>query len=326
MSLASSPDRQVRVSLAVEHRPQAQADNWYEGARLKGLSRFAVAITVLNVLGHSFLGFEQSWLTPFVALLAAYATELIGEYVSAREAKRAAAFSGAFANLVKFLLSAHITALAVAMLLFASDQLWVIAFAASAAVASKYLFRIPVGGTDGRSRHFLNPSNFGIALTLVLFPTVGIAPPYQFTENISGVVDWLLPLIVIGTGSYLNLKATRRIPLILSWLAFFVAQALVRSQLNDTPVEAGLMPMTGFAFILFTFYMITDPATTPSRPLGQLIFAASVAIVYAVLMQAHIVFGLFYALAVVCFLRGMLLTAPWFRFGRHSGHVPRVLQ
>jgi hypothetical protein len=29
--------------------------------RLGGLRRFAVAITVLNILGHAFFGFEQSW-------------------------------------------------------------------------------------------------------------------------------------------------------------------------------------------------------------------------------------------------------------------------
>lgn len=324
MSLANSA-REAPVSVRVgANRPAVQsADSWYEGARLKGLSRFAVAITVLNILGHSFLGFEQSWLTPFVALAAAYSTELIGEYLSARGKRTAPAFAGSWANLVKFLLSAHITALAVAMLLFASDQLWVIAFAASAAMASKYIFRIPVGGEAGRSRHFLNPSNFGIALVLVLFPTVGIAPPYQFTENISGIVDWLLPLVVIGTGSYLNIKATKRIPLILSWLMAFIVQAFVRSLLNDTPLEAALMPMTGFAFILFTFYMITDPATTPSHPLAQAAFAVSVAVAYAVFMQAHIVFGLFYALAVVCILRGLLMAVVAFRSGHRSDQTSR---
>ena len=41
-----------------------------------GIFPFAVAITVLNVLGHSWLGFEQAWATPFVALAAAYASEI----------------------------------------------------------------------------------------------------------------------------------------------------------------------------------------------------------------------------------------------------------
>lgn len=286
------------------------AERWYSEKRLGGLSRFAFAITVLNILGHLFLGFEQSWITPFVALAAAYGTDLIGETVEARFNQRRPRYAGSFLNLVKFLLPAHISALAVGMLLYAAENVAAVAFAVSVAMASKYVFRVAVGTDhDGRlvERHFLNPSNFGITVTLILFPTVGIAPPYQFAENISGFVDWLLPLIVIGTGSLLNLKATGRIPLILAWVCAFAAQAILRAVIDGTPVLAGLMPMTGFAFVLFTFYMITDPATTPARRNGQIGFAVAVAAGYALFMELNIVFGLFYALTLVTAGRGLWL-------------------
>jgi enediyne biosynthesis protein E5 len=286
---------------------QRVADRWYSEKRIGGLSRFAFAMTVLNVLGHAFLGFEQSWITPVVALAAAYGTELVGETVEARTDRRRARYAGTFVDVVKFLLPAHISGLAVGMLLYAAENVAAIAFAASVAMASKYIFRVAVGvAQDGRPvlRHVLNPSNFGITVTLLLFPTVGIAPPYQFTENTSGVVDWILPLIVIGTGSYLNTKATGRIPLIVAWASAFALQALVRATIHGTPIEAGLLPMTGFAFILFTFYMITDPATSPSRTTRQIGFAAAVATCYALFMELHIVFGLFYALTVVTASRG----------------------
>ena len=39
------------------------------------LLRFAIAITVLNILGHLWFGFEASWITPFVALACTYTTE-----------------------------------------------------------------------------------------------------------------------------------------------------------------------------------------------------------------------------------------------------------
>ena len=38
------------------------------------------------------------------------------------------------------------------------------------------------------------------------------------------------------------------------------------------------------AFLLFTFYMVTDPATTPSAPLEQLAFGGAVAATYGLLM------------------------------------------
>ena len=293
-------------------RGKRVAELWYSEKRLTGLARFAVAITFLNVLGHLFLGFEQSWATPLVSLLAAYGTELAGEATLARTQNRRPRFAGGGSKLVSFLLAAHISGLAVGMLLYPCEQLAAIAFASSLAVASKYILRVPLGlGADGRkaTRHVLNPSNFGITATLLLLPTVGIAQPYQFTENTSGIADWLLPLIVICTGSYLNLKATGRIPLILTWLAAFALQASVRSFLHDTPLAAGLNPMTGFAFILFTFYMITDPATSPAGLRGQIGFGAAVAFAYGAFMEAHIVFGLFYALSAVTAGRGLYLWA-----------------
>lgn len=289
---------------------QPIAERWYSEKRLGGLSRFAAAITILNIAGHLFLGFEQSWMTPLVALAAAYGTELLGETCEAVAQNRRPRFAGSIVDGVKFLLSAHISGLAVGMLLYACEQLWVVAFAAGTAIASKYILRVAVN-TGGRcvSRHFFNPSNLAITITLLLFPLVSIAPPYQFTENTWGFVDWLLPLIVICTGSYLNTKATGRMPLILAWVAAFAAQALLRSAINGTPWTAGLMPMTGFAFILFTFYMITDPATSPSRPRNQVVFACAVAFFYGVLMQLHVVFGLFFALTAVSAIRGGILYA-----------------
>jgi Na+-translocating ferredoxin:NAD+ oxidoreductase RnfD subunit len=274
----------------------------------KALKRFALSITVLNILGHLWLGFEQSWITPFVALAAAYGTELAAETMQASANRRTCHYLGTPGTFISFLLSAHVTGLAVGMLLFAAEQLWVIAFGASLAIASKWLFRVWVPVKDGfENRHFLNPSNFGITIVLLLFPTVGIAPPYMFAENTSGSLDWLLPLAVISTGSLLNVKLTKRITLIGAWLLGFVAQAVLRSLLNGTPLAIGLLPMTGFAFILFTFYMITDPKTTPDGPPGQVMFAASVAAVYGLLMQFHVVFGLFFALTIVSAGRGLFL-------------------
>jgi len=286
---------------ATDFAPRPARVAWND-RRIAGLARFAVAITFLNILGHLWLGFEQSWITPFVALAAAYSTELCLEWVSAREERRAPGFSGGVAELVKFLLSAHVSALAVGMLLMPLEQLWIVSFAASLAVASKRLIRVRIGAGQ---RHVLNPSNFGITAVLLIFPTVGISPPYQFSEGTQGALDIILPLVVICTGSLLNTKLTGRMPLILAWLGFFALQAVLRAYLNGTPVLAGLAPMTGFAFILFTFYMITDPATTPGRPQNQVLFALCVAALYAVFLELHVVFGMFYALTAVCILRGL---------------------
>ncbi|MBV9209347.1 MAG: enediyne biosynthesis protein UnbU, partial [Acidobacteria bacterium] len=104
--------------------------------RLGGLRRFAIAITVLNILGHTVLGFEQSWLQPFVALATGYSTEILLELVQAWSKRRPPQFMGGYTKFVDFLLPAHISGLAVAMLIYANERLWPVAFATAAAIGS----------------------------------------------------------------------------------------------------------------------------------------------------------------------------------------------
>jgi Na+-translocating ferredoxin:NAD+ oxidoreductase RnfD subunit len=282
--------------------------------RLGGLRRFAIAITVLNILGHAFFGFEQSLAQPLVALASAYSVELLLEFIDARVNRRPLRFLGGGARkFVDFLLSAHITGLACAMLLYANERLGPVIFASVVAICSKCLLRASAGkGT----RHFFNPSNFGITVTLLVFSWVSVAPPYQFTENMTGFGDWVLPAVIVCTGTFLNARFTHRLPLIAAWLGGFVAQAALRSLFFDTPFGAGLVPMTGVAFILYTFYMVTDPATTPGGRREQIAFGFSVAAVYGLLMVAHVVFGLFFALTIVCTVRGLWMYATRWARGR----------
>jgi enediyne biosynthesis protein E5 len=274
--------------------------------RLAGLRRFAIAITVFNILGHTVFGFEQAWIQPLLSVMTAYACEVWFELVDCYAQHRAPRFAGGWRNVVNFFLSAHITGIACAMLLYSGSRIMPVVFASAIAITSKSLLRVTM---EGSNRHFLNPSNFGLSATLLLFPWVGIAAPYMFSENIHGLGSWILPAIIVVSGSFLNAKYTRRISVVLGWLGGFLAQALVRNLVFGTPFIAALAPMTGVALILFTFYMMTDPATTPCMPRGQFLFGALVAITYGTLVTLHIVFGAFFALTLVSLARGLTLYA-----------------
>jgi hypothetical protein len=275
--------------------------------RLGGLRRFAVAITVFNILGHTVFGFEQPWIVPFVAVLSAYACETWFELLDCWLHHRKPRISGGWVNKIDFLLSAHITGLACGMLLYSSSRLMPIVFASAVAITSKTLLRITL--QNGQQRHFLNPSNFGITVTLLLFPWVGIAPPYHFTENIHGLGSWIVPGIIVVSGSFLNAKFTKRICVAIGWVGGFFAQALIRNLVFGVPLSATLLPMTGVAFVLFTFYMVTDPATTPCTSRGQLLYGTLVSMAYGALVVAHVVFGFFFALTMVSLARGITLYA-----------------
>jgi hypothetical protein len=269
------------------------------------LRRFAISITVFNIVGYTLLGFEQAWLWPFIALATGYTVEIALETIGARTERRAPRFKGnGPRGLLEFLFPAHITALAVNMLTYVNDRVLVMIFGVTLAVAAKWVLRAPV---RGRLRHFMNPSNFGIAAILLLYPWASIAPPYHFTERVSGPIDWLIPVLIIIGGTMINGKLTGRMWLIAGWVGTFALQAVIRGVILDTSIPGALATMTGVAFVLFTNYMITDPGTSPSRAASQVAFGAGVAIIYGFFTGAGIAYGIFFATATVCLIRGAFL-------------------
>lgn len=295
--------------------------------RLFALWYFTTLMIVWNVIGHTVLGFEQSWATPLTAVATAIAVSLLLEWIDARSKNRQLRFAGSVGSFLNFLPACLIPGFACGMLLYPNERLWPIIFAVALSIGSKVIFRAPVG--NGHTQHIFNPSNLGVGATLLLFPDVGFAPPYHFTENISGLWDWALPLIVLTTGIIVHGCFTGRLPLVAAWVVGFILQAIVRAKLFGSPLFVPLMPMTSAAFIIFTLYMIPDPATTPLKPGTQALFGLSVAIVYALSQILHLVYGLFFALLVVCAIRGLSLyvAALWQHSARSSiGPRPASLE
>ncbi len=289
------------LSLLNRTQKSAASAKKVKDPRIEALKRFAISITIFNIVGRLWLGFETSWAALTVCLVTAYSTDLLLEYVDAKTRGRKPRFAGGAKPMAIFLLPSHIGAMAISMLLYPANSLWPFAFAVAVATCSKYVIQAPV---NGKMRHVLNPSNLGIAATLLLFNWVGIGLPYQFTETTNGPLAWIIPLAVFASGLMLNWKLTGKMPLVLSWIGFFALQALLRGLFPGMSVLGELAPITGLAFLLFTTYMITDPGTTPVRPRNQVIFGAVCAAGYAAFMLANEVYGIFYSLVIVCAIRG----------------------
>lgn len=280
--------------------------------RMFALWYFTTLLIVWNILGHTVLGFEQSWATPVVAVATAILVQMILEIADAKARGRELRFAGSAANFANFLPAAIIPGFACGMLLYPNERLMPIIFATALSIGSKVFFRAPVGG--GRYQHIFNPSNLGISATLLIFPQVGFAPPYHFTENLTGMWHWFLPLFILATGIVIHALFTGRLILVSGWILGFVLQGMFRAWLGGSPLHIPLMPMTSAAFIVFTLYMVPDPATTPLNPWRQAAFGFAVAMVYGTIQMMHLVFGLFFALLTVSAIRGMSLhIGSWFR-------------
>lgn len=293
----------VQTPVAMHEMYQRLKAKGNQDVRYKALRNFAISISVFNIFGYTLLGFEQMWILPIFAVLTAYTTDLTLETITAWARHRRPQYLGrGRRGMFEFLLPAHITALAVNMLLYTNDQIRPILFGVMVAVSGKYILQAPIGG---RMRHFMNPSNLGIAATFTCFGSwIAIAQPYEFVENANEFFKIMVPVIILTAGTVLNAKLTGRTMLIVGWLGGFAIQAFVRHAIWDVSTFSALGVMTGTAFILFTNYMISDPGTTPSKPIPQFMFGSGVAFFYAVLMEANVVFTLFWAVCITCAIRG----------------------
>jgi Na+-translocating ferredoxin:NAD+ oxidoreductase RnfD subunit len=271
-----------------------------------GLRMSATFATIFTILGHTVFGFEQPVAQVFVAVGTGYFCALLFEWVDARANAVVPGFlGGGLRKFVDFLLPAHMTSITLSFLMYFNRRLWIMAFIVAVALGSKYVFRVR---QNGRLQHFMNPSNIGIAVVLLAYQWTGVLP-WSFTIDIHGVWDWLVPLIIVALGFRLNLLFTGRLPTVASWLVTFIVLGLGRAWLQHTPIGTQLVVLTGIPNVLFTFYMITDPMTSPSRLRSQILFGSGIACAYFLLLTLHIQYMMFYSVTAICAIRGLGLYA-----------------
>ena len=92
----------------------------------------------------------------------------------------------------------------------------------------------------------------------------------------------LAAFAVTGMGLLVVTRAQRLDVALAFWLSF-AAIVLVRGWVLGDPNAIALHQLQSGALLLFTFFMITDPKTTPQNRAGRVVFGISVAAVAAVL-------------------------------------------
>ena len=158
--------------------------------------------------------------------------------------------------------SALISGLSLCLLL-RTNSLWLAAAAPAAAVASKFLVR-------WQGKHLFNPTNFALVLLLLCADGCAWVSPGQW----GSVAFFAFGLICLG-----GLVVTRagRADVALAFLACYLGLLFGRSAYLNEPVEIPLHRLQSGTLLLFAFFMISDPRTTPDSRAGRLLFAALVA-------------------------------------------------
>jgi hypothetical protein len=183
--------------------------------------------------------------------------------------------------------------------------------AAAIAIASKFVLRVG-------ERHFWNPTNFAIVVMLVL--DLGWVSPGQWGSAA------YFALLVAGAGGFVVTRAARldvTAAFLVGWAALLFGRALY---LGD-PLAIPLRQLRSGALLIFAFYMISDPKTTPRSRAGRVAFAALVAAVaFVVQFVLYRQDGLLLALAVAAPLATLLARTQIRPFAsKGDDHEPTVV-
>jgi Na+-transporting NADH:ubiquinone oxidoreductase subunit NqrB len=159
--------------------------------------------------------------------------------------------------------SALISSLSLCLLL-RSNETWVLAAGATIAIASKFAIRI-------HGKHVFNPTNLAICVLLGLAGDKAWVSPAQW-----GSGPWFAFLMLCAGGMvvYRSLRSDVTITFLLAWVAIVFARAW---WLGD-PLDIPMRQLQSGALLLFAFFMISDPKTTPDSRIGRMVFAVMVAL------------------------------------------------
>jgi Na+-transporting NADH:ubiquinone oxidoreductase subunit NqrB len=157
-------------------------------------------------------------------------------------------------------------------LLLRTDHLAIAALAAGIAIASKFVIR-------WKDKHLFNPTN--LALVVVLGSGLGWISPGQW-----GQVAWF-GFLIACLGSLVVTRAARA-DVTLGFLGFYVGLLFARAFWLGDPLTIPLHQIESGALLIFAFFMISDPKTTPDSRAGRIVFALIVAFA-----AIYVQFGLF---------------------------------
>lgn len=230
-----------------------------------------------QLLALSGLFFLSRFVSDFGASFTALGAALSGAMI--------AQFIGAKATRTRFeWKSAAITTLGITILLRAADPLFWFG-AGLIGIGAKFFVRY-------NKKHIFNPACLGIAVVTLASSGAWVSPgQWGQTPIVAAFVMGFAALV---------LSSAKRLDIALGFLGFFAALLFGRAMWLGDPLVIPMHQMQNGALLVFAFFMITDPRSTPDSRIGRLVFAAAIAGFAAWLgWGPHVRGGMIYALAAL---------------------------
>lgn len=183
---------------------------------------------------------------------------------------------------VNALKSSLITALGIAMVL-RSEHLFVFGLVGFFSISSKYIFNY-------QRKHFFNPANFGIILSILLTG--------QSTISTSQWMYSTICVFVLGSILILFLSKIQKIETTLVFIISYLSVFYIWNVLyKGWPVEFFIHDITDGSLMLFAFFIIADPSSTPNNRWARILWVMIIAFFSFYLTYFKLISGAsFYAL------------------------------
>lgn len=176
-------------------------------------------------------------------------------------------FSPTISQGVKGIPSALISALSLCLLLRTTDVVIAVC-AALIAIGSKRFI-------SHQGQHVFNPTALALVAVTLLSQSAWISPG-QWGHEL------YLLILIVGVGSIVTGRASR-IDISLGFLLSFALLCFLRAVYLGDPLSIPLHQLSNGALLIFAFFMISDPRTSPKARSGRLLYALIVAAVSACL-------------------------------------------
>ncbi|HEU4938178.1 MAG TPA: RnfABCDGE type electron transport complex subunit D [Vicinamibacterales bacterium] len=179
--------------------------------------------------------------------------------------------------------------------------------AAVVAVSSKFLIKV-------NGKHLFNPTNIAIVALMAATGSVWVSPGQW------GNVAFFAFLMACLGGLVVN-RASRS-DVTYAFIVFYMALVFGRSIWLGEPLTIPLHRLENGALLLFTFFMISDPRTTPNSRMGRIVFACLVACgAWYIQFRLFRTNGALWSLAICSFtvpLIDWLLPAERYEWGQYK--------
>lgn len=149
-------------------------------------------------------------------------------------------------------------------LLLKTNHIEIAALAAVVSIISKYIIRI-------NGKHIFNPSALGIVITIFLTDSAWISTG-QWGSN----AVMFFSIVCLG---FIVVTRVQKLDLSLAFLGTFALLLFIRQIIFlGWPLDFFLQSISTGSLLLFSFFMITEPKTTPNHRVAQIIWATGVAV------------------------------------------------